>query len=152
LFDYNNPSIHYSKDILDKCTILTFYFKSDGPPYTGVFFEIEDGGLSFFGNWPTAHFESDVEVTRLKNEILLSDKGSKLKISVHRNRSNIKVYDIQFYVNEEASSYEQNDFEYIYYSDYTTTDVVENMTGNDYTALDFIESMLKKLNFKIKYK
>jgi serine/threonine protein kinase len=59
LFDYNNPSIHYSKDILDKCQDIAFYehTREDDVYHFNSFYEhthhfnfyVEDGGFMFYG-------------------------------------------------------------------------------------------------------
>jgi serine/threonine protein kinase len=155
LYDSDDPSIHYSKDILNKCSGLSFRYKtedSDGYQiYAAWFLSMDDDGLSFLGEGEIIHFKSDVKATRQKNMISLSDKDSTLKIYVHKNISNIKVYEIYYSVNKNTSSYERHDFEWISYSVNRYEDVNENLSDNDYTAIDFIESLLKRLKFKINY-
>jgi hypothetical protein len=85
-------------------------------------------------------------------EDLSSAANRKLEISVDRDKTNKKIYQICLFEGSEKYEYVAVNVEYSD-KDYEPKErFSENMYGMKYTVLDFIESILKRLKFSINYK
>jgi serine/threonine protein kinase len=154
---YKSGAIHYDNDLLKDLDGVQFFNKKKNMNIYHCWLSIIRSGhtFAFCGFFNSAsgldvyYFHPDAEVKRLKNEISLSDGKTTLKITARIGKEHQKAYNILYSTGgrtyewiADKIQYDSNDFKGLAY---------ENPACEKYTTIDFIESLLKRLKFKITY-
>jgi serine/threonine protein kinase len=153
---YKSGTMYYDNDILNELDGVQF-FNTKKNMNTYYCWLSTKWGYSFYfcgcfdrdSSLEVYYFHPDAEVKRLKNEISLSDEKTTLKITARIGNDHQKAYNILYSRGgrtyewiADKIQYDSNDFKGLAY---------ENPVCEKFTTIDFIESLLKRLKFKINY-